>query len=109
MLCLGAVDPDRFSDDTMPAVEIAALPLAAGLGRWCTARARDELLRSARLSSEDLTLLELQRQGLTTKEMVRVVGLSPESINSRFQRINLRLGVRNRRTAARRAAEYGLI
>lgn len=109
MLCLGAADPERFSDDTLLPVGIAALPLAAELSRWCTARAREELVQSARFSAEDLLLLDLQRQGLSTKQMVGVTKMSAKSINSRFQRINARLGVPNRKAAARRAAEYGLI
>jgi hypothetical protein len=109
MLCLGSTDPERFEDDAFLAVTVAALPLAASLNRWCTARARDELLQSARLAPEDLLLLDLQHRGMTTKEMAAFTKKSPKSINSRFQRINAKLNVPTRKAAARRAAEYGLI
>jgi DNA-binding CsgD family transcriptional regulator len=109
MLCVGSADPDRFDNDRVLAVKVAALPLAASLNRWCTARAREELLQSAHLSPEDLLLLDLQRQGLSTKQMADITGKSTKSINSRFQRINAKLSVPTRKAAARRAAEYGLI
>jgi DNA-binding CsgD family transcriptional regulator len=109
MLSLGSADPEWFGDAEFLAVKVAALPLAASLNRWCTERARKDLLQSARLSPEDLLLLDLQRQGMTTKQMADIAKMSPESINSRFQRINAKLEVSTRRAAARRAAEYGLI
>jgi DNA-binding CsgD family transcriptional regulator len=109
MLCLGSVDPDRFEGEAFLVVKVAALPLAASLNRWCTERAREELLHSKHFSPEDLLLLDLQRQGMSTKKMADLTKMSPKSINSRFQRINAKLGVATRKAAARRAAEYGLI
>ena len=109
MLCLGCADPHRFEDNGILALKVAALPLAASLNRWCTARAREELLQSTHLSSQDLLLLDLLRQGLSTKHMAEITGKSTKSINSRFQRINAKLRVPTRKAAARRAAEYGLI
>ena len=35
--------------------------------------------------------------------------MSPTAVNSRFQRLNAKLGVPNRKAAAQLAAEYGLI
>ena len=109
MLCLGSADPQRFEGEAFVFVKVAALPVAAALNRWCTERAREELLQSKNLAPEDLVLLDLQRQGMTTKQMVRLTNMSAKSINSRFQRINAKLRVRTRKAAARRAAEYGLI
>jgi len=48
-------------------------------------------------------------QGHSTKEIARQLATSAGSINSRFQRLNAKLGVANRKAAARLAAEYGLI
>ena len=46
---------------------------------------------------------------MNNSQIARELQVSRESINSRFQRIIAKLGVRNRRAAARVAIECGLI
>ena len=75
----------------------------------CVRNVRDELIRSSRLSHDDLVLLDYQNRGLGTKQIADALSTSPTSIDSRFQRVNVKLGVLNRKAAARLAAEYGLI
>ncbi|MCE9658297.1 MAG: LuxR C-terminal-related transcriptional regulator [Burkholderiales bacterium] len=109
VLCLGSRQPEYFDPETLPALGVAALPLAASLLSWSTREARDELLRSVRLTPDDLVLLELDWRGVSTKEIAKVLDSSPSAIHSRFQRVKAKLGVRSRKKAAQLAAEYGLI
>ena len=76
---------------------------------WWVAQVKRELIVNARLTQDDLFLLTRERQGHSTKRIANELGTTPGSIDARFQRINAKLGVPNRKAAARVAAEYGLI
>jgi DNA-binding CsgD family transcriptional regulator len=109
MLCLGSFTPGFFEDAGLGALKLAARPLSTELHEWSTAQLRRELIGAARISSEELILLERQRRGFTTKRIASSTGFTHASVNSRFQRLIAKLDVPNRREAARLAAEYGLI
>jgi DNA-binding CsgD family transcriptional regulator len=79
------------------------------LHEWFADESRATLLRSSGLRVGDLELLAMERRGLVTKEIARTMGVSVDSVNSQFQRIEARLECPTRKAAARRAAEYGLI
>ena len=109
MLCLGSRLPGDFEDGDTHLLSVLARALAAELHEWFFDEARESLLLTARLRAEDLQLLTMERRGLGTKAIANATGLSAASVNSRFQRIGVRLGCPTRAGAARRAAEYGLI
>jgi len=109
VLCLGSATPGFFDDDGYLPLKLVARGLAMELHGWWIERIKREVIMQARLTEEDLTLLAHERRGLGTKLMANALNVSPQSINSRFQRMNARLGVPNRKAAARLAAEYGLI
>jgi DNA-binding CsgD family transcriptional regulator len=109
LLCLGSATPGFFDDDGYRSLKLIARGLAMELHGWWIERIKREVVVQARLTEEDLTLLAHERRGLGTKLMANALHMSPQSINSRFQRLNARLGVPNRRAAAQLAAEYGLI
>ncbi len=73
------------------------------------ARIRRELIARAHITLSDLALLRHQCQGHSSKRIAAELHVSRSSINSRFQRMNTKLGVPNRKMAARLAAECGLI
>ena len=54
-------------------------------------------------------MLAQERLGRGTKAICSALQMSPTAVNSRFQRLNAKLGVPNRKAAAQLAAEYGLI
>jgi len=109
VLCLGSSTSAFFSDDGYLALKVLARSLAMELHEWWIARIKNELVASARLTEEDLLLLMHERLGHSTKLMAAKLHMSPNSINSRFQRMNAKLGVPNRKSAAQLAAEYGMI
>lgn len=79
------------------------------LHQWWIGQIKRELIKNARITPDDLVLLRLERVGHITKTIAEELDTSPCSIDSRFQRINQKLGVPNRKAAANLAAEYGLI
>ena len=91
------------------ALRLLAHGLASELHEWWLRRTRTELMSHARLRSDDLKLLGFERQGLGTKQIARLVGMSGSAVDSRFQRINTKLGAANRHNAALRAAIRGLL
>ncbi|MEO6744508.1 MAG: autoinducer binding domain-containing protein [Caldimonas sp.] len=109
VFCLGSATPGHFEHHPDPLVKAAVRLVAQELHEWWTAAMRDELVASARLSPEDILLLRHAHAGHGTKEIARATGWSNGSIDSRFQRLNARLGVATRKAAARLAAECNLI
>jgi DNA-binding CsgD family transcriptional regulator len=109
LLCLGSRTCGYFEGVGFTALRVVARSLAMEVHEWWIAQVKRELMAEARLTGEDLMLLAHERQGHSTKAIATALSSSPSSIDSRFQRVNAKLGVANRRAAARLAAEYGLI
>ena len=94
---------------TRSRADLLAHSLARELHDWWMRRTRAELQAGARLRSDDLKLLAFERQGWSTKQIARALDTSITAVDSRFQRINAKLGVASRRHAALRAAIHGLL
>lgn len=109
LLCLGSWRAGQFEDIPFARFKLGARVLACELHEWWLARLRTDLMARARITDADLALLRHQRLGHSSKRIASELRVSRSSINSRFQRMNSRLGVANRRMAARLAAECGLI
>lgn len=109
VLCLGSAAPHFFDDEGYLVLKLVARGLAMELHGWWIERIKREVMMQAHLTDEDLALLAHERRGVGTKLMSSKLRMSPHAINSRFQRMNARLGVPNRKAAAQLAAEYGLI
>ena len=108
-LYLGSAEPGYFRDDGLTAVACAATPLAMRLHEWQIAQLRQELLDHARLSDDDIWLLQHQKRGHGSKQIAASMNTTSMSVDSRWQRLNAKLGVSSRNAATRLAAEYGLI
>ena len=109
LLCLGSWQAGQFEAIPLCRFKLGARVLAYELHEWWLARLRNELMVRARITESDLELLRHQCLGHSSKRIAAELRVSRSSINSRFQRMNSRLGVANRRMAARLAAECGLI
>ena len=93
----------------MTNVKVLARSLALEVHDRLADLLREEKLRDYRLTALELELLRFERDGLSTKAISRRLNASLESIDTRFRRLNAKLGVTNRQEAAQLAAEYGLI
>lgn len=109
LLCLGSSVPGFFEDEGFAAFRVAARMLALELHDWWLTRIRRELIVKAHITPSDVILLRHQRQGHSSKRIAADLHVSKSSIDSRFQRMNTKLGVANRRMAAQLALECGLI
>ena len=109
LLCLGSATPGFFEAEGFGRFRLGARLLAAELHDWWLARIRRELIAKARITQADLELLRYERQGHSSKRIAAELQVSKSSINSRFQRMNMKLGVANRRLAAGLAVECGLL
>lgn len=109
MLCLGSSRPDAFEREDARIIRTLARALAEELHEWVSRHLKRHLQLHARIRKSDLELLEMEWQGLTTKEIALRTGMSATSVDSRFQRLNVRMACPNRKESARRAAEYGLL
>lgn len=109
VLCLGSATPRFFEDDGFAALRVAARSIALELHDWWRAQKGRELVAKARLTPADLVLLRHEQQGHSSKRIAAELRVSKSSIDSRFQRMNDKLGVTNKRLAVELALEYGLI
>jgi DNA-binding CsgD family transcriptional regulator len=107
LLALGSPQVGFFESEGLARFRIGARALATELHDWWQARLRREL--SARITPAELELLRHEQCGHGSKLIAQALDVSPCAIDSRFQRINARLGVANRRAAVRLAIECGLL
>ncbi len=109
LLCVGSPTPGFFEGAGFARFKLGARTLAAELHDWWLARIRRQLIVKSRITPGDLVLLRYQRQGHSSQQIATELRVSKSSINSRFQRMNTKLGVPNRRMAMRLAIECGLL
>ena len=109
LLCLGSSTPGFFDDEVYIGLKVAARGLAMELHEWWIKQIRHELVNEAHLTDDDLVLLRYEHVGHSSKAIAAALDTSPSSIDSRFQRLNQKLRVPNRKAAAALAVEYGLI
>lgn len=109
LMVLGSSRPDYFESGGFERLRIGARTIAAEFHDWWLRGIRQQFLVRSRFTTEDLELLRLHHQGHSSKRMAIDLGVSCQSINSRFQRMSQRLGVVNRRAALKLAFECGLI
>jgi DNA-binding NarL/FixJ family response regulator len=109
LLCLGHATKGYFEADGLPRLRVCARSLALELHDWWLARLRRETLTRSRFTEEELFLLERYSLGHTSKRIGAELNLSKTAIDSRFQRLLVKLGVGSRRSAAKLAIDCGLI
>jgi DNA-binding NarL/FixJ family response regulator len=109
LLCLGHSVGGYFEAEGLARVRVCARALALEVHDWWLARIRNETLARSRITEDELLLLERYWLGHTSKRIGNELNLSKTAVNSRFQRLLLKLGVANRRSAARLAVDCGLI
>lgn len=109
LLVLGSSQAGFFEGEGLGRLRLGARVLAAELHDWWLARHRRELIHRIRLTPVELELLRHERHGHGSKHIARVLRSSEGAVNSRFQRLNHKLGTPNRRAAAKLAVECGLL
>ena len=110
VLFVGSEDPQRFaSKESFDAVRSISRLLAMELYDFVIAMVRRELLDAADLSTDDLTMLRMQRDGYQSKDIAKILNTTPAAVDKRFTRLNQRLGVATRRHAADLVAQYGIL
>lgn len=109
LLCIGHSTRGYFEADGLSRLRVYARVLAMELHDWWLARIREKTLALSRFTEEELLLLERYRLGHTSKRIGAELNLSKTAIDSRFQRLLVKLNVGSRRSAARLAVDCGLI
>ena len=94
LLCLGSASPGYFEDAGLPRLRVSARMLALELHDWWLSRIRRDLIAKARITAADLILLQHECQGHGSKKIATELQVSTSSINSRFQRMNAKLGAK---------------
>lgn len=108
-LYLGSRSVSHFDGDRFNHVRVLARALAMELHNWVVKAMREELLHGANLTEADLNLLRHEAVGHSSKVIGSELHVEAKTIDCRFQRLNAKLGVPDRRTAVRIARLYGLL
>jgi DNA-binding CsgD family transcriptional regulator len=109
VLCIGASRRDQFDGAALSLMRPVARGLAMEIGDWCLRRLRQELIERAQLSADDISLLRHEARGHRSKVIAEELRITKSTIDSRFHRLNQRLGVATRRDALRVVRLYGLL
>ncbi len=109
VLLLGSAQPDFFKSTAASAARDTAHTMAVTLHKWWVDKTHDEVLKGFRLRAADVQLLRWERDGLSTKAIARLLGCSPSAVDSKFQRLILKLGTTSRKRAVQRATVYELM
>jgi DNA-binding NarL/FixJ family response regulator len=96
---------DRGERLVDPALEVAAM---AQLGRYVT-QARESTEAAAALTNRERDVLSLLADGRTVKQIGRVLGISPRTVERHVSNLYRKLDVRSRVQAITRAAALELI
>lgn len=94
VLMLGSVHEAFFGEPArMALLKPLSRSLAMELHEWWIQKIRKEILVRHRIGHLDLELLRLERAGESTKSIARRCAMTCASVDSRFQRLNAKLGV----------------
>lgn len=109
VLYMTSADPLYFTKASIPNAKMFLRSVASEVLDWWTCKIRDELLRKVQLREDEIELLRLTRQGLSSKEIARLCSVRPGTIDTRLARISMRFNAPNRWIAAKMAYEHGLL
>lgn len=109
MLAMGSPQPDYFETDAPGVFKVLARSLAMEFHDWWSHHERNEMINTLGITETDLLLLGFQLKGSGTKQIARELNLSAASIDSRWQRLNAKLGSPHRSVSTHLAIKYGLI
>lgn len=105
---LGAVKTGFFELIDARAAALA-YGLAMAVSRLQSAILERELRSVCRLSAEEAALLRFERDGMTSKDISKLISVPPQTIDCRFQRICAKLRAGTRQQALSIAVSYGCL
>lgn len=109
VLYLGSEDPKGLDDDALSDLRLVLRALAGELLDWWTRMVRAELLAGGDLSSEEVEMLRLTRQGFTSHDIANNLGFSKGAVDQRMHRLTTKLNSASRKEAADLAYQLGLL
>lgn len=109
MLALGSASVGKFDGYGYEKIRLLARALSLELHDWWSRFLRAELINRLSISDFEIEMLRLELAGLGTKTAAIRLGLSEATVNTRWQRLNAKLGVPQRRRAAETASRFGIV
>lgn len=109
MLVLGSGREGYFDCPERYGIQALVQGLAMALHNWWVRAMRTRIVERLKITDEELELLRLERDGMTSRDIADRLAVSKAAVDSRFQRLNEKLGQQQRARSARIAADYGLI
>jgi len=109
VLSLGSGSAGFFDGENYELVRLVARALAMELHAWLLRVVHRDLLERSGITPEEIELLRQEEAGYTTKRIADRLGVTPKTVDRRYERVIAKLDAPDRRTAARIARLYGLL
>lgn len=109
VLVLGSAHHGFFDGEGYRSARFAARALAMELHNWLMRAIRADLLERSRIKPDEIELLRNEEAGLSSKLIAARLDVTPKTVERRFERVIAKLGVADRRSAARIARLYELL
>jgi len=109
VLYLGSEDPFGFEEDALRDLRLVLRAISAELLDWWTRMERAKLLADGDLSADDIEMLRLTREGLTSKDIGESLGYTKGAVDQRMHRLTTKFNSPSRKDAADLAYQLGLL
>ena len=109
LLYLGTFGPPEQVRESLVTHRTLMRAFALELLEWWDAKLRAASLEDLELDDLDLDLLGKVQEQATSAEAARELGVTVSRVNSRYERLTRKLDAPNKRVAAEKAVELGLI
>lgn len=110
VLYLGSDDPEALDEQALGQLRLVLRSISSELLDWWTRQVRSELLAGGGLSAEEIAILRLTREGLTSKEIACSLGTTTKgAVDQRLYKLTTKFGSPTRKDAAELAYQLGLL
>lgn len=109
VLYIGSVVEDYFDSAAVHRIRPTVRSLAMELALWVAVQMRREFVANCGLNAAEVELLRCEQGGHRSKTIARSLGITPETVDCRFQRVNAKLGTRSRGASLYLLELYGVL
>lgn len=110
VLYLGSADPEALDEKALGQLRLVLRSISSELLDWWTRQVRSELLAGGGLSAEEIAILRLTREGLTSREIASSLGTTTKgAVDQRLYKLTTKFRSPNRKDAADLAYQLGLL
>lgn len=109
VLYLGSDKAPEAIEPSLMQSRIQLRAIAMELVEWSEAQIKIEAIVRFQLDNTDVALLKMEHQGFSTEEVGQILGITKSMINMRFRQLNEKFDVHQKKHAAEKANQLGIL